>query len=230
MIHPKLQWAIEEILTASFDALRDPEFLTQLLRETGLFPKLQGWQGTEGLCVTDYRGLLQLPREFAHFLAFTTSHPIRTVLDIGTFNGWSTCLMTAYLYRWNPSVHVISLDPRPWCSEGEQHGMARLLPVSFSSRTSAGFAGQRFDLCFIDGDHSYAGVRADYFHVGQYATLAVFHDINGHEPSGGHHAEGGVPRFWQELKRDSRDGAIFHEITHCPPGQASMGIGVRIRC
>ena len=35
-----------------------------------------------------------------------------------------------------------------------------------------------FDLCFIDGNHSYEAVKRDYEAFGENAKIAVFHDIN----------------------------------------------------
>lgn len=49
-----------------------------------------------------------------------------------------------------------------------------------------------FDLAFIDGDHTYAGVRADWIAYGPMAEVVAFHDIN--------NAEWGVQRLWRELK------------------------------
>ncbi len=48
--------------------------------------------------------------------------------------------------------------------------------------TSSDLVGQKFDLVFIDADHSYMGAKYDWLNLGRYARKAVgFHDIHGHE-------------------------------------------------
>lgn len=49
-----------------------------------------------------------------------------------------------------------------------------------------------YDFCFIDGDHSYDGVRQDWENYGPMSNLVGFHDIGGPVE--------GCTRFWSELK------------------------------
>ena len=45
------------------------------------------------------------------------------------------------------------------------------------ARGSATTRSPQFDLCFIDGDHSYSAVRSDYSQLAPHCRSAMFHDI-----------------------------------------------------
>ena len=70
-------------------------------------------------------------------------------------------------------------------------------------------------LLFIDGDHSYEGVKADWENYGPMCKVVGFHDIdNKNEP--------GCVRLWNELKAQHR----FLEIIDKP---GELGIGIIFR-
>lgn len=73
-----------------------------------------------------------------------------------------------------------------------------------------------FDFAFIDGDHTYEGVKQDYE---MYQTMVrgviAFHDIL-HHPN---HPDVGVDRFWKELTGDKLEYIK-------DPAQGWAGIGV----
>ena len=85
-----------------------------------------------------------------------------------------------------------------------------------------------FDLIFIDGDHSYNGVKRDYEISKNSGKIFVFHDILSD-------AVPDVVRFWNELKNNEKDTYNFFEFieqyedvwndTH----QTFLGIGVAIK-
>ena len=94
---------------------------------------------------------------------------------------------------WAPRVRVITGDshqPRIW---------------EEVSRTLA-LGGDKLDFLFIDGDHSYEGVKADFEDYRKFVRpggLVAFHDIKDTE----HHRYRGcfVAKFWQELKGEKRE-------------------------
>jgi hypothetical protein len=55
-----------------------------------------------------------------------------------------------------------------------------------------------YDLVFIDGDHSYKGVKQDWEYYGPLGKQVVFHDIV--KPENGRNAGLKVYEFWAELK------------------------------
>jgi predicted O-methyltransferase YrrM len=82
----------------------------------------------------------------------------------------------------------------------------------------------KLDFLFIDGDHSYQGVRRDfelYSPLAAPGALVAFHDILQSRP-GGHGDPGEVPRFWNEVKNERPVEAEFVE----DPQWGSCGIGV----
>lgn len=109
------------------------------------------------------------------------------------------------------------------CIEADSHSPATL------DRVKQWLAGETFDFLFIDGDHSYDGVKADYE---MYSALVrpggivAFHDIvpdfytrfGKKTPSD----VGEVPRYWTELKPTVSDWKEFIE----DPEQDGYGIGM----
>lgn len=79
-----------------------------------------------------------------------------------------------------------------------------------------------YDAVFIDGDHRYDGVKADWENYGPMARkLVAFHDIVGTgctDSGSGSPVE--VPRFWNEIRK-SRNAVEFIQ----PGGGPPMGIG-----
>lgn len=77
-----------------------------------------------------------------------------------------------------------------------------------------------YDAILIDGDHTYAGVLADWQNYGAMAPLVAFHDIVGdgqYERVSNHPVQ--VPRLWAEIKAGGTRTVEF-----IAPGSA-MGIG-----
>ncbi len=80
---------------------------------------------------------------------------------------------------------------------------------------------ERIDFLFIDGDHSYEGVKKDfqtYKPLVKKGGLVAFHDI---APNGSSELVGGVPVFWGEIKSQFKFSEHIEEIN-----QNGFGIGV----
>jgi cephalosporin hydroxylase len=162
-----------------------------------------------------------------------------TVLEIGTAKGGT-------LFLWGqlaaPDGHLISVDlpfgqfgggyppfkvplyrsfaradQRIDLIRGDSHD-----PKTFG-RIKDALAGRLVDFLFIDGDHSFDGVSADYEMYRPLLSpdgLIAFHDIVDGAPD----AVGEVPRFWQQLKsREQGRLEILEFVENWKQG--GLGIG-----
>lgn len=124
---------------------------------------------------------------------------------LGLFSGaWKAPLWRAAA---GPGRRLILID-------GDSHAAAT------RERVRALLAGRTIDLLFIDGDHRYDGVKADFE---DYSPLCaprgrvVFHDINPGPAEYG----GDVSRYWSELR-------LRHPVQEivADPGSPCFGLGV----
>lgn len=137
-------------------------------------------------------GLWQMPEELAGLLNFLKDRDIKTFLNIGTFNGYTFNFMSDLLYSWN-KTECITIDPINFNPATDDR-------FTYLQAVSDDFRGRQFDLVFIDGDHSYSAVKKDYENVGIFAKYCAFHDIHDMFVAGDPQNDGGVPKFWNEIK------------------------------
>lgn len=158
---------------------------------------------------------MQKVREFAALTAFLRTRRLAVVVEIGTLHGgtlWAWCRLA------DSDALVVSIDLpggafgggydesdanrlRSYARAGQR--VVLLRDDSHANSTVASLErildGRRIDLLFIDGDHSYAGVKSDfemYRHFVGEEGLVVFHDILPHP---------GVPEcevhvLWEQLR------------------------------
>jgi cephalosporin hydroxylase len=183
-------------------------------------------------------GCFQHPGEIAAAIAFVHGVRPKTVLEIGTAWGGS-------LFCWaqaaDPEAALISLD-LPGGVGGRGHSpafMQHFQRFCFEGQTLLGLSGDSHepsmlaetrkalsdrpvDFLFIDGDHSYAGVRADFESYSPLVAaggVVMFHDTHS---SGSPDIEqpNEVIAFWNEVKGDYR-----HQEFVGGPGGDAVGIG-----
>lgn len=109
------------------------------------------------------------------------------------------------------------------CIEGDSHDAGTLAAVRDALR------GRPLDVLYLDGDHSYEGVAADfrmYAPLARAGGLVVFHDIvpdyRTRYGVATRSDTGGVPRFWGELKAA---GFEVEEVVE-DPEQDGFGVGI----
>jgi len=163
-------------------------------------------------------------------------HPQR-VCEIGTAAGGTLYLLTRVSA---PDALVVSIDlvisPH---TRALRERLARpgqrvvsLAGDSHSEETAVQLErlldGQPLDALFIDGDHSYEGVRSDFERYGRLVRsggIIALHDVN--EDFRTRHGivtpsiSGDVPRFWRELKKRHRTEELIAD-----PEQDGFGIGL----
>ena len=159
-----------------------------------------------------------------------------TVVEIGTHKGGNSFL---FMHAVRSSELVIGLD---LCvqNSGKLKYFAgphqRFKVIHCNSQTLASFnrvnralGGRAIDFLFIDGDHSYAGAKADfelYSPLVRSGGLIAFHDILAdHRTRFGRETgcyAGDVHRLWAELRESNRDCEEFVADRQ----QDGFGIGV----
>jgi len=185
-------------------------------------------------------GALQLRAEILPFLKTCCPVPPSTVAEIGRAKGGTLALLCRAAA---PDALVISLDlpgaihsgPVPIFNKGAWRrpllramaGPAQDLRLIDADSKSAlavklfgeALGGRKLDLLFIDGDHTWAGVKSDFELYSGFVKpggIIAFHDIN----SGLEEFGVAVSRFWRET---ALPGARMEFIASA--SQVSYGIG-----
>jgi cephalosporin hydroxylase len=172
--------------------------------------------------------LLQNPEEIAALCLLLRGHgPRDTYLEIGSAGG-GTC---RFIHQEVGLGRVLSLDDGQHPRAGEQEenfaaigGVTRFTGDSHAPEAAAFLAeevgGPVLDIAFVDGDHSYAGVRQDVDLVLPYCrsgALLILHDTR---------ECAGVERTWLQLARGRRVTPVAELVG----AERPMGIGVaRVR-
>jgi predicted O-methyltransferase YrrM len=196
-----------------------------LQTEAAKRPEIDAW--VEFIKGFNYAGITatpwQITGEIASLMRILEAEPPATVLEIGTASGGTLFLLTRVAA---PDALLISVDLRrgqfgagyprwraplyrSFALEAQRIELVRGDSHSAESgrRIRRLLDGKALDLLFVDGDHTYEGVKQD---VADYAPLVrpggiiVLHDIVPGGP-GRHGDPGSVPTFWRELKAGHPD-------------------------
>jgi cephalosporin hydroxylase len=182
-------------------------------------------------------GAIQQHSEISGLLELLKQNPPRYVCEIGTASG-GTLFLFAQVCA--PAALLISVDlglSAERCLVHARFAARRQRIVSIRGdsrdpktleRVRSLLRGHPLDLLFIDGDHSYAGVKADFSNFSPLVGtggLIVFHDIvrdlGSRCGTPTQHYTGGVPTFWEEIKARHRTSELIED-----PGQDGYGIGI----
>lgn len=174
---------------------------------------------------------VQVRSELVEFLSLLRAERPARLLEVGTGNGG-----TLYLLSWAAAAdaRILSVDLRPLprprrllyrLFAGRRQRLAVWSADSHATETRDEvrrfFRGEPLDVVFIDGDHTYEGVRRDfelYAPLVRPGGVIAFHDI----VDGPETAVGGVPRFWREVRSSLAEPLELVESW----AQGGFGIGV----
>jgi cephalosporin hydroxylase len=178
----------------------------------------------------------QIRSEIQRLVEMVAKYRPRVVLEIGTARGGTLFLWTRLAH---PEATIFSIDLpggmfgggyprwkmptfRAFARPGQHTHLLRANSHSLQTfeHVKSILAGRCVDFMFIDGDHTYEGVRRDFELYSPLLApqgMVAFHDIATEEG----HDNYGVARFWHEVKQ----GRKAIEIVEQPP-KGIAGIGV----
>jgi len=214
------------------EKLNDPTFLEELIISLGFNTEILHEQPE--IVRQNGGGLLiwQYPNQFSKYLCFLQRFNIKSYMEIGCRWGGTYILTTEFLKRFQPLEKSIAIDviDSPVITYCMQNKETQFLKMNSQSNEFKEFIKQQqIDLMFIDGDHSYEGVKNDYEITKDVSNIFVFHDIASYAMCPG------VVQFWNELKRDKNTMYDFYEFTEQYEDvwnlthMSFLGIGVAVK-
>lgn len=222
---------LQLIIDSNIKDLSDSDYLENLILKLGF--NNEELREQPSIVKANTRGLLiwQYPNQFSKYLSLLTKYTINSYIEIGCRWGGTFVLTNEFLKKYNSltksiAVDIIDSPVTEYCLMNKETKFIKIntLTLEFKEFMNNNY----FDLIFIDGNHSYEGVKNDYEVSKNSGKIFVFHDIvNNICP--------GVIQFWNELKLEGSDTYNFYEFTEqysdvwMNTKQTFLGIGVAIK-
>lgn len=176
----------------------------------------------------------QYPNQFSKYLVFINKYiqNINSYLEIGCRHGGTFILTSEYLRKFNPNFNKATAVDLENISKfiPEYKSTTKDVDVNFLCMNSRSEEFKNhlkenfYDLVFIDGDHSYEGVKSDADATRDISNIQVFHDISSLVCPG-------VVQYWSEIKESYSDIYDFVEFVdqYDSVEGSYLGIGVAVR-
>ena len=234
-----LNKGIELIRNATREELLSREFLeTKLILELGLCPEYPEEQSS---ALQEYLGggfgwkVWQYPNQFAPYLLWLAEHAshINSYIEVGCRHGGTFVLTCEYIKRFNSNFNKaaavdLELQAPLLVEYNNVFPFEYYQGDSHSEDFQQWIKDKKFDLCFIDGDHSYKGVKQDYELLKDKGSIFVFHDVD--SVIFDHRHQAGTTVYWEHFKEEHKDlGNVWEFIEQYPdtPKRGPfLGIGV----
>lgn len=199
------------------ESLKNPEVVANLVRALGIVqwgPDAFGEDEKFKNPSVDMAGIYQTPNQTGKVLVYLSDFEINSYCEVGTFQGGGFLFVSEYLRRFNPEIKCLTIDPTNFLNPEIREIIESEMWLSFKAMTSDQIAGEEFDLCFLDGDHSSEWVKKDWENLGKHAKICMIHDIQEVSCPG-------VVEFWETVK--GKKPITFLDYTSEKPSQ---GIGI----
>ena len=158
----------------------------------------------------------QRKNEFCSFIDFLNRYKISIIVEIGTADSGTHLLLSELVYSQKTMVAIdLEIRNRKSLSAINSNNDNRLFITGSShsegthSQLSTLLKKKKIDLLFIDGDHSYEGVKKDFELYKSSVSkngIVAFHDIvpDSFSRTGVKTSSyvGEVPKFWNEIKKN----------------------------
>ena len=222
---------IKFIKESNLEDLHNNSYLENLIIKLGF--NTEGLREQPKIVKDNGGGLLiwQYPNQFSKYLCLLREQHINSYIEIGCRWGGTFVLTNEYLKMFNSINKSVAIDiiDSPVVNYCVSNNETQFIKINSQSKEFINYINNNyFDLFFIDGDHSYNGVKNDYEISKNSGKIFVFHDIISDVCPG-------VVQFWNELKNNENDTYNFFEFTEQyedvwnNTNQKFLGIGVAIK-
>jgi hypothetical protein len=170
----------------------------------------------------------QYPVQFSRYLCYLSGRKINSYVEIGCRHGGTFIIVTEYIRRFHDLNLAVAMDiqalPIMQDYASKTVGVEYRIANSQTREARSYLGSHRWDLAFVDGDHSYSGCMGDFLAVRDNAKTIVLHDVASD-------ACPPVMQAWQEIRRVTPSQRVFEAVDQYKEvlsrtGARFLGIGV----